>query len=276
MKKVVTMQDISCAGRCSLTVALPIISAMGVECAVIPTAVLSTHTKYKHFSFKDLTDEIGTILDHWKQEDFRFDAVYVGYLGSLEQLDLAKRLFAEFGGDALKLADPAMGDNGRLYSGISEEFAGEMRRLCADADIIVPNLTEAAYLLNEPYLGNDYTEEQIKETLKKLTGLGCRMALLTGISFEQGKIGAYGYDSAADSYVGYFTNEQPEHFHGTGDIWASTFTGAIARGKTMDEALKIASDYTAEVIRVTIQEPGHNDYEGVCFEKAIPYLIDQL
>ncbi|MBR2727848.1 MAG: pyridoxamine kinase, partial [Solobacterium sp.] len=241
MKKVVTMQDISCAGRCSLTVALPIISAMGVECAVIPTAVLSTHTKYKHFSFKDLTDEIGTILDHWKQEDFRFDAVYVGYLGSLEQLDLAKCLFAEFGGDALKLADPAMGDNGRLYSGISEEFAGEMRRLCADADIIVPNLTEAAYLLNEPYLGNDYTEEQIKETLKKLTGLGCRMALLTGISFEQGKIGAYGYDSAADSYVGYFTDEQPEHFHGTGDIWASTFTGAIARGKTMDEALKIAS-----------------------------------
>ena len=276
MKKVVTMQDISCAGRCSLTVALPIISAMGVECAVIPTAVLSTHTKYKHFSFKDLTDEIGTILDHWKQEDFRFDAVYVGYLGSLEQLDLAKRLFAEFGGDALKLADPAMGDNGRLYSGISEEFAGEMRRLCADADIIVPNLTEAAYLLNEPYLGNDYTEEQIKETLKKLTELGCRMALLTGISFEKGKIGAYGYDSAADSYVGYFTDEQPEHFHGTGDIWASTFTGAIARGKTMDEALKIASDYTAEVIRVTIQEPGHNDYEGVCFEKAIPFLINQL
>lgn len=270
------MQDISCLGRCSLTVSLPVISAMGVECSVIPTAVLSTHTKYSHFTFKDLTDQIAPILDQWKQEDFRFDAIYTGYLGSMEQLDLAKRLFRDFGAGALKLADPAMGDNGKLYSGITDEFAREMKRLCADADIIVPNLTEAAYLLDEPYIGENYSEEQIKGILMRLTGLGADMALLTGISFEKGKIGAYGYDRTNDQYVGYFTEEQPEHFHGTGDLWASTFIGAMALGKGMDASLRIASDYVAEAIRVTIADPDHDPYRGVCFEQAIPYLIGQL
>lgn len=275
MKRIVTMQDISCAGRCSLTVALPIISAMGVECAVIPTAVLSTHTKYKHFSFKDLTDEIGPIMDHWKQEDFCFDGVYTGYLGSMEQLDLAKRLFEEFGEGALKLMDPAMGDNGRLYSGISEEYAAAVKHLCASADIIVPNLTEAAWLIDEPYL-ETYTEEDIKHVLRKLTDTGVRMALLTGISFEPGKIGACGYDRETGEYVSCFTEELPEHFHGTGDIWASTFIGAMVQGKGMDESLRIASEYTAEVIRVTIQDPDHDDYRGVHFETAVPWLVERM
>ena len=143
MKKIVTMQDISCVGKCSLTVALPVISAMGIETAVIPTAVLSTHTMFHDFTFHDLTSEILPIMDHWKKVHFQFDAVYTGYLGSFEQLKLAAKLFDRFG-QGIKLVDPCMADNGKLYAGFTEEFAYAMRKLCAKADVIVPNMVQAA------------------------------------------------------------------------------------------------------------------------------------
>ena len=151
MKKVVTLQDISCVGKCSLTVALPVISAMGIETAVIPTAVLSTHTMFQGFTFHDLTSEITPILEHWKKEGFSFDALYTGYLGSFEQLDLAAKLFEEFGQGKMKIVDPCMADNGQLYAGFTPEFAKAMTKLCAKADIICPNMTEASFLLDIPY-----------------------------------------------------------------------------------------------------------------------------
>lgn len=274
MKKVVTMQDISCVGKCSLTVALPVISAMGIETAVIPTAVLSTHTMFQGFTFHDLTKEIIPVMEHWKKEGFRFDAVYTGYLGSFEQLDCAAKLFEEFGQNSLKIVDPCMADNGKLYYGFTEEFAHEMAKLCGKADIICPNLTEASFLLDIPYT-TSYDEEYIKQVLKKLTSLGAKKAVLTGIMLDGVHLGAYAYDSEEDRYLSYFTDEESQHFHGTGDIWASTMCGALVNGKTFDEAIAIACDFVKESIRLTLAEPEHNDY-GVNFEEAIPYLIKKL
>lgn len=276
MKRIATMQDISCIGKCSLTVALPIISAMGVETAVIPTAVLSTHTAFKGFTFHDLTGEIEPITAHWKKEGFAFDALYTGYLGSFEQLKLAEKLFKEFRTDrTIVLVDPCMADNGNLYPGFTREFAASMAELCRHADIIVPNLTEASYMLNIPYPGDNYDEAYVKDTLKKLTALGCPKAVLTGISLTDGRIGAYSYDALKDEYFYYDREELPQHFHGTGDIFASTFVGALMNDKGFEESLKIATDYVVECIRLTLENAEHNWY-GVEFERAIPYLLERL
>ena len=211
MKRIVSIQDISCLGKCSLTVALPIISAMGVETCVVPTAVLSTHTGgFSGFTFHDLTQEVAPIAAHWKKEGITFDAIYTGYLGSFEQIQLVSDFFDQFGGEnTLIYADPAMADNGVLYTGFTPEFAKEMGKLCGKADVIVPNLTEAAFMLGEEYVGENYDEDYIKGLLQRLTGLGCKTAVLTGVSFEKGKIGAMAYDSATGTYASYFNEELP-------------------------------------------------------------------
>ena len=185
MKKIVTIQDISCFGKCSLTVALPIVSAMGVETAIIPTAVLSTHTMFQNFTVKDLSDQIEPISEHWKQEKLRFDALYTGYLGSFEQIDMMKRFFEDFGQGTLKFVDPAMGDNGKLYPAFDEKFAKYMSTLCAKADIIDPNITEACFMLGEEYIAEGYSRDYIESILKRLAALGPRYAVLTGMSFEK-------------------------------------------------------------------------------------------
>ena len=274
MKRIATMQDISCVGKCSLTVALPVISAMGVEAAVIPTAVLSTHTMFSGFTFHDLTDEIVPILDHWKKEGFTFDAIYTGYLGSFDQLNIAAKLFDDFGKNSLKIVDPCMADNGKLYPGFTKEFAAAMKDLCAKADIICPNLTEASFLLDIPYQP-EYDEAYVQSVLKQLTALGAKKAVLTGISLEKGKLGAYAYDSEKDEFLQYYGEEEAEHFHGTGDIWASTLCGALVRGRSFIDAIAIACDYVRESIHVTLAEENHNTY-GVNFEEAIPYLLERL
>lgn len=274
MKKIATMQDISCVGKCSLTVALPIISAMGIETAVIPTAVLSTHTMFSGFTFCDLTDEIAGILNHWEKENFRFEALYTGYLGSKRQIDIAKDLFERFGKEAVRIVDPCMADNGKLYPGFTTEFAREMNTLCAKADIICPNLTEASFLLDIPYQ-KSYDEAYIRDVLVKLTETGAKKAVLTGISFEEGMLGAYAYDSETKQFFSYFTEEESRHFHGTGDIWASTLCGALVNGKDFEESVRIACDYVKECIRVTLAEENYNEY-GVNFEQAVPYLLSRL
>ncbi len=277
MKRVVSIQDISCLGKCSLTVALPIISAMGVETCVVPTAVLSTHTGgFSGFTFHDLTQEVAPIAAHWKKEGITFDAIYTGYLGSFEQIDLVGQFFDQFGGkDTLVYVDPAMADNGVLYTGFTPEFAKEMGKLCGKADVIVPNLTEASFMLGIDYVGDQYDEAYIKDLLKQLTGLGCRTAVLTGMSFEPGKIGAMAYDSATDTYASYFNEKLPVQFHGTGDIFASACVGALMNGKDLAGALKVAVDYTLECIRETQNDPDARWY-GVNFESAIPMLVHSL
>lgn len=276
MKRIVTVQDISCVGKCSLTVALPIISAMGTEAAVLPTAVLSTHTMFKGFTFCDLTDEIEPISSHWKKENIDFDAVYTGYLGSARQIALTKDLISKFKGeDTLVLVDPAMADGGRMYTGFEKSFALEMATLCSVADIIVPNLTEASFMLGEEYVAEGYDEEYIKDMLKKLTALGCKTAVITGISFEKDKLGVMSYDSESGEYFSYFRERIPESFHGTGDVFASTFLGALMRERSIGDSLKIATDFTVECIKATLGNPQERKY-GVNFEEEIPYLVSRM
>ena len=275
LKRVVSIQDISCLGKCSLTVALPIISAMGHETCIVPTAVLSAHTAFSNFTFRDLTSDITPISDHWKKEKFHFDAIYTGYLGSFEQIDLMKQFFDDFKSEnTLIFVDPAMADNGVLYKGFTPEFAKHMGTLCAKADMIVPNLTEASFILGIPYR-QDYDEAYVKNVLKQLADLGAKYTVLTGISLNPGKLGVMAYDKTMDEFFYYENEHLPVSFHGTGDVFASSCCGALTAGFSYKEALKIATDYTVECIKKTIEEKEHIWY-GVDFEAAIPYLLRRI
>lgn len=274
MKRIITIQDISCVGKCSLTVALPIISAAGVETGVIPTAVLSTHTAFPKFTFCDLTDEIQKISDTFEELNIDFDAVYTGYLGSFEQLSLVEAFFDRFGDKAKIVIDPVMADNGQLYKGFTPEFARAMAKLCSKADLILPNLTEASFMLGIPYNPN-YDEAYIRDVLKKLTDLGAKSAALTGVSFSEDKIGVYLYDSERDEYYSYFNEKLPAAFHGTGDIYASATVGAMTRGFSVAESLSIAVDFTLLTMKKTLADKDHRFY-GVNFEEALPYYIERI
>lgn len=274
MKRILTIQDISCVGKCSLTVALPIISAAGVEAGILPTAVLSTHTAFPKFTFKDLTDEIQPIVDTFSELKLDFDAVYTGYLGSFEQLKLVGDFIDNSKPDMAVFIDPVMADNGVLYKGFSQEFADNMAKLCAKADLIMPNLTEASFMLREEYR-ESYDEEYIRSLLKRLTGLGAKRAALTGIGFRPDEIGFYMYDSTTDIYSHYYNEKLPVAYHGTGDVFASAVLGANMCGKSIEESLKIAVDFTLESIRKTMQDPDRRFY-GVNFEEALPLYIELL
>ena len=275
MKRILTVQDMSCVGRCSLTVALPIISAAGVEAGVLPTAVLSTHTAFSKFTFCDLTDEIEGISKTFSELELDFDAIYTGYLGSFRQLGLVSELIDRHKTEkCMVVIDPCMADNGKLYKGFTPEFAKAMAGLCSKADLIVPNLTEACFMLGIPYT-EDYDEEYIRKILKQLTALGAKRAALTGISFDPSKLGAYSYDSTTDSYFSYFNDRLPVAYHGTGDIFASATLGALMCGHTTESALSVAVDFTLECIRLTMADEDRRTY-GVNFEQALPYYIDRL
>ena len=276
MKRIVTVQDISCFGKCSLTVALPIISAMGVETCVVPTAVLSTHTGgFTGFTFCDLTDEMPKIEKHWKSIDLRFDAIYTGYLGSSRQISLVSDYFDTFGKDALKLVDPVMADHGKLYTGFTPEFAAEMAKLCGKADIIVPNLTEACFMLGKEYVGQSgYDRAYVEDLLKGLCGLGCKTAILTGVMLDGKTQGAVAYNSETGKSDEYFSEDLPYSYHGTGDVFASALVGALTLGKDMGKALKIAVDYTVGCMKATAGDDSHR--YGVKFEERIPALIESL
>ena len=276
MKRIITVQDISCVGKCSLTVALPVISAMGVEACVLPTAVLSTHTAFKGFTFRDLTADISNITAHWKQEKIGFDAIYTGYLGSYEQIELMHSLISDFGGGSTRvIVDPCMGDNGALYSGFTPDFAKAMAGLCSKADVIVPNLTEASFMLGIPYVEAGYTKEYIEDLVQKLAGLGARRVVLKGVSFDDKKLGIVSYDSQTQKINWYFHEKMPQSFHGTGDIFASVLTGALVRGFELQEACRLAADFVVEAIRATLSHKDYNWY-GVDFEAAIPFLVERL
>lgn len=275
MKRLVTIQDISCVGKCSLTVATPIISAMGVETAILPTAVLSTHTMFKRFTFRDLSSDIPKIAEHWKGENIGFDAIYTGYLGSIEQIEMLKSFFKEFKTNTnFIFVDPAMADNGKLYTGFDEKFALKMKELCNAADIIVPNLTEASFMLKREYK-ESYSEEEIKEILIELSKDGANKVVLTGVSFNDKELGVMSYNKKTNEFFSYFREKIPVKYHGTGDIFASTLVGALVNEKTLEESLKIAVDYVWETINDTYIEKKEDAY-GVNFETKIPYLLKRI
>ena len=274
MKRIMTIQDISCVGKCSLTVALPIISAAGVECGVLPTAVLSTHTMFSKYTFCDLTGEIKPIADAYKELGIDFDAIYTGYLGSFEQLRLVDDFFTDFGKDAIKLVDPVMADNGVLYKGFTPEFVKSMAKLVSHADIVIPNLTEASLMLGIEYREN-YDEEHIRCVLRGLADLGCPKAALTGIGFKDDEIGVYMYDKTTDTYFKYFNERLPVSYHGTGDIFASATLGALMRGMSLEDALCLAVDFTLTCMKKTLEDENRRFY-GVNFEEALPFYISRI
>ena len=276
MKKILTIQDISCVGQCSLTVALPIISAMSIECCILPSAVLSTHTGgFSGFTFRDLTEDLPSIANHWKSENITFDGIYTCYIGSTKQIEYIKNIIQTFNHDnQIIVVDPAMADHGKLYYGFDDAFVDEMRALCAKADYIVPNITEACFLTNTPYF-EKYDQAKIEDLLIKLAELGPKYIVLTGISFEEGLLGAAMYDSIKKEFKYYFNKRVPLLFHGTGDIFASSFFGAVVNGYDMYDAACVAVDYTLLAIENTILDAKEHWY-GVHFEKALHYLTNKF
>jgi len=268
MKRLLTIQDISCVGQCSTTVALPLISACGVECAVLPPALLSNHTAlgFKSWSFCDLTAELAKVEAKWIEQGIRFDAFYTGYVceSHIDPILSIMKTCANTG--ALRLVDPAMADNGVLYKGFAADFPSKMARLCKGADYILPNLTEAAFLTgNEPKLSG-YTKGEIEALVTSLHGLGAKNVILTGVSFNEDELGTAVSDGKTIEYD--FNRRLSSMFHGTGDVFASVFAGAIMRGQTALEAAALAADIVCAAISAT--EKDH--WYGVSFEHVIPQL----
>lgn len=271
MKRICTIQDISCLGQCSLTVALPIISAAGIEASIIPTAVLSTHTGgFKNFTFCDLTEEMPKIEAHWVSEGLKFDGFYTGYVGSIKQIDYIMSIMDSCKNDnAINVVDPCMADNGKLYVGFSEDFPSEMLRLCKKADYIVPNLTEASLLLGRVYK-EKYTKEEIEDIVISLNHLTNAAVVLTGVSFEDDKLGCCCYKGGKIEY--YFTKKIPHSFHGTGDCFAASFFAGIIKGLDILEACKLACHFTVLAMENTYDVRDEHWY-GVYFEKALSMLV---
>ena len=269
-KRVLTVQDISCVGQCSITVALPVLSACGVEACVLPTAVLSTHTGGFH---NPLVHHLGDLPDafreHWKREGITFDAIYTGYLGSVQAVESTLRILDELlspGG--IVIVDPAMADHGKLYSGLEEAYVQTMTRLCRKADILLPNVTEAAMLAGMPYQENPDREY----VASVLGNLGKKTTVLTGVCETAQETGVALWDRG-DLWF-YSHPKTPGCYHGTGDLFAAAFTGALMQGKPPRDAVRIAADFTALCTRKTYENPAH--WYGVKFETALPDLIRML
>lgn len=274
-KRVAAIHDISCFGKCSITVALPVISAASVETAVIPTAVLSTHTGgFTGYTFRDLTDDILPTARHWQKEGITVDAVYTGYLCSKRQIELvAKAAELISREDTLLITDPVMADNGMLYKGFAEDFPSQMLGLCRRADIITPNITEAAFMLGTEYRDAPYTEEYIRGLISGLYAETGASIVLTGVSFDERKIGAAVYDGEELYYI--FSDRLPAMYHGTGDVFASALTAAIMNGRSLKASAQIAVNFTCGCIRYTMENDRDMRY-GVNFESQIPNLIKYL
>ena len=271
--KILTIQDISCVGQCSLTVALPILSAAGQETCILPSAVLSTHTAgFTGYTVRDLTEDIPAITDHWEKENIQFDAVYTGYLGSTEQIayvrDIIRRLSAP---RALAIVDPAMADNGKLYPAFDLAYVEAMKELAFSADIILPNITEACFLTGMEYREN-YDGVYITELLDRLSAAGAKTIVLTGVGYASDKTGVIVRSCDLTRY--YEHRKIAKGCHGTGDVYASAFVGALANGFGAYEAAVLAANYTVKCIELTQDDPEH--WYGVKFELALPEYIHLL
>ena len=276
-KRIVAIHDISCFGKCSLTVALPIISAAGIEVSVIPTAVLSTHTGgFTDFTFRDLSDDILPIVRHWQSLDLKFDAIYTGYLGSFKQLEIVSEVFERLGSaGTLKLVDPVMADNGVLYKSFPDTFPAGMKKLCEKADVIVPNITEAVLLLGEPYQEGPYTQSYMEHLLKSLGEIGPKQVVLTGVYFNDRQLGAAMYDRVTGEIEYSFADRIEGYYHGTGDVFGSALLAALLRGSGLKKATSVAVDFTVGSI-VRTKKAGTDIRFGVDFESGLAKLARQL
>lgn len=274
MKRVLTIQDISCVGKCSLTVALPVLTAMGLETVILPTAVLSAHTAFKGAYIRDLTEIIEPVTRHWREQGLMFDSISCGYLGSVSQMAIMKQIFAEFKGEGTKvIIDPVMGDNGRLYSGFDMMFVEQMRSFCKEADVLLPNLTEAAYLLGIEYQELPKDRAGYEKLVWKLAKLNEGIAVLKGVQLEEGRVGVLTCDASTEE----ITFCEREYLNvkrsGTGDIFAAVCQGAFTKGMSPAEAVELAMDFVLECMKKTLAD-AQNRWYGVNFEEALPLLCN--
>ncbi len=261
--KILTMQDVSCMGQCSMTVALPILSHYGIETVILPTAVLSNHTMFKDWSYLDLTPEIPSIYESWEKNGFSFDGYLLGYLGKKEIMDLAEECFDRFSaGNAPVIIDPAFGDNGKLYGGFDDAYVDCMRHLLMRADIIVPNLTEVCYLTKKEYK-EEYDKAYLEDAVKKLTSITKATVIVTGVEFGDGLIGEVVYKDGKYEYT--FEKKLPMRSHGTGDIFAAVFAAKYFSGESYIKSCECAGKFVAACIEETEKEHSY----GVRFEKVL-------
>ena len=268
------LHDLSCFGKCALTVIIPTLSAMGVQTVPIPTAFLSTHTGgFEGFYFEDLTDSMGKIADHLEEVGVKADAVYTGFLGSEKQISTVSAIIDRFGNDSLVLVDPVMGDDGRLYSTYNEEMVKGIKELCKKADVITPNVTEACLLTDIEYrdtacLTEKETVEYAEKLCSELKNFGVKKIAITGLHYNQNMVGTYGCDELGEFLYGreYIKKSYP----GTGDLFASVLLGELLRNKDFRTSVARASDFTKKVIEYSSQfdTPARN---GVAFE---PFLCE--
>ena len=275
--KVLAINDISCVGRCSLTVALPIISSVGLECSILPTAILSTHTGgFTGYTFLDMTEEMNKISNHWLSLNRKYDAIYTGFLGSKEQVEVVVNIVNKFKGNNKIIVDPAMADNGKLYGLFDDAFPNEMKKLCLIGDYILPNITEACLLTGYEYKPNNHTDEYINGLINALQKEGMRNIILTGVSKQEGRIGAICFNYETKEQTFYDLDIIPGYYHGTGDVFASVFTSSLMKGKTLEESTKISVDVTVASIKETLKYKDIDVKYGVCFEEVLPLLIDKV
>lgn len=272
-KKILTIQDISCVGQCSLTVALPILSACGIETCVLPSSVLSTHTAgFTGYTFRDLAEDMPAIRQHWMKKGIAFAAIYTGYLGSTKQIEYVQDIFRDNAAPGcVKIVDPAMADNGKLYPGFDAEFVEAMKGLCREADYVVPNITESCFLTGIEYR-TEYDRAYVDRLLAGLTAMGCKNVILTGISYAPGKTGVVVFENGEYAYYEHI--KLPNSCHGTGDIYASSFVGALVRGNSAYRAAQIAADYTVACIETTAKLENH--WYGAAFEPVLGKLMEML
>lgn len=274
IKKVAAIQDLSGIGRCSLTVIIPVLSAMGVQVCPVPTAVLSAHTGYGEFVMHDLTDFMMPVLEHYKKLDVRFDCVYSGFLASSEQIDHCLEFFKAFP-DALKLVDPVMGDDGKAYATYTDELCKRMSELVAVADIITPNLTEAAILLGEDYPTEPMSEQTAKDWLVRLSDMGADIVVMTSVRFEGDRIATLGYDRQSSTFIRLINSYVPARYSGTGDMFASVLVGGLLNGEGLSSAMNRASQFTEHTVKITY-ECGRPWTDGLMFEGELSMLSSEM
>lgn len=268
--RIAAIHDLSCFGRCSLTIALPVLSAMGCQCCPLPTALLSAHTGFPGNTFLDLTVEMGRIADHWAAMDLQFDAIYSGFLGSADQVDTVAWFFDTFKkSDTAVIVDPVMGDHGTAYRTCTPELCRGMRVLAENSDVITPNLTEAALLLDRPY--EEIRQADAYEVVRRLSLGGRRSVVLTGYSSEPGQTGTLCFDRDSGESKAVQTPREPQDFSGTGDLFASVLAGGVAKGVPLFQAAQAAADFVRDCIARTLAE-GLTEQDGVDFEPLLGQL----
>lgn len=273
MKRVLTIQDISCVGRCSLTVALPVLSAMGLETVVLPTALLSAHTAFEGVYKKDLTEAIAPITVHWHSQGIRFSSVSCGYLGSALQMELVRECFEQWRREGARLfIDPVMGDHGKLYAGFDGHYVNSMREFCREADVLLPNLTEATFLLGIDYGSLPGERRGYEDMARRLAGLNGGTVIVKGICPEEGRIAVLAHDARTGETVWCIKERLDAQPAGTGDIFAAVCQGAFTKGAGLYESVELAMDFVSECIKKTCEDKEGRWY-GVNFEEALPFLI---